>query len=195
MTITNGYCSLAEIKAAIDIPTATTTDDTMLERLVEAASRTIDRETQRTFYARTETHYFDIPGGRELRMDDDLLSVTSLTNGNSVAIASTEYNVIPRNRTPYYALKLKEGSSVYWEADSSGNTEAVIVLVGTWGHSTTTPQDVKEACIQIASAAYKRRFGENLGAVSTVTAAGIVVSPQDIPVFAWNVIKAYKRRT
>ena len=194
MTITNGYCDLVEIKARLGIDNSNAKDDTILEAEVEAASRFFDNETQRTFYARTETHYFDIPKGRELRLDDDLLSVTTLTNGNGVAIASTEYTVVPRNKPPYYAIKLKEGSSVGWELDSDGNSEGVIALAGTWGRTSTAPANVKESCIQIASAAYKRRFGENLGAVTTITAAGITITPQDIPTYAWRVINVYKRR-
>jgi len=194
MTITNGYTTLPELKAKLDIEIADLADDTMLEAYVEAASRFFDGETQRTFYARTETHYFDIPDGRELRLDDDLLTITTFTNGNAVAISSDDYIVIPRNRTPYYAIKLKETSSVYWELDSDGNSEGVLSLAGTWGRESTAPQDVKEATAQIASAAYKRRFGENLSSVTTVTAAGVTITPQDIPVFAWNVIKRYKRR-
>lgn len=193
MTITNGYTTLADIKARANIPTADTTIDSILEGYVEAASRLLDGEIQRTFYARTETHYFDIPEGRVLRMDDDLLTVTSLTNGDGTLIASTNYITVPKNRAPYYAVKLTENSTVYWNVNSYGNSEAVIALAGTWGRTATPPADVKEACAQIAHAALKRRFGENLSSISTVTASGVVITPQDIPSFAWRVIERYRR--
>ena len=194
MTITNGYATLAELKARADIDISDAEIDSLLEGWVEAASRTMDGETQRTFYARSETHYFDIPEGRELRLDDDLLTITSLTNGNGVAIASTDYLTVPKNRAPYYAIKLTENASVGWAADSKSNTEAVIALAGTWGRTSTAPADVEEACLQIAHSCLKRRYAENLSSISTVTAAGVVITPQDIPSFAWRVINRYRRR-
>ena len=41
MAITNGYATLAELKAYLGI--ADTVDDTMLENIIESASRSIDR--------------------------------------------------------------------------------------------------------------------------------------------------------
>jgi len=193
VTITNGYTTLADIKSRADIATADATIDSLLEGYVEAASRLIDGETQRTFYARTETHYFDIPKGRELRLDDDLLTITSVTNGDGTAIASTNYITVPKNHAPYYAIKLTEASTVGWSLNSYGNSEAVIAVAGTWGRSSTAPADIKEACAQIAHSALKRRFGENLSSISMVTAAGVVITPQDIPAFAWRVIRRYRR--
>jgi len=50
MAITNGYATLAEIKAYMSI--SDTTDDSLLENLVESASRSIDRIANRRFYFR-----------------------------------------------------------------------------------------------------------------------------------------------
>lgn len=49
MAITNGYATLAEIKAYLSI--SDTTDDTLLEKLVESSSRSIDKIANRRFYA------------------------------------------------------------------------------------------------------------------------------------------------
>jgi len=51
MAITNGYATLAEIKAYLSI--SDTTDDTLLEKLVESSSRSIDKIANRRFYADT----------------------------------------------------------------------------------------------------------------------------------------------
>jgi hypothetical protein len=48
VAITNGYCSLNDIKAALRITDST--DDTLLELAVESASRMIDSVAERTFY-------------------------------------------------------------------------------------------------------------------------------------------------
>jgi hypothetical protein len=48
MAITNGYCTLAEVKAACRI--TDNTDDTLLENVIEGASRRIDGYCGRFFY-------------------------------------------------------------------------------------------------------------------------------------------------
>ena len=197
MAITNGYATLAEYKLWADISSTDTNDDSVIEDLVELASRYIDHKTGRTFYARTETRYFDVPrmGSRELRLDDDLLTITTLTNGDDSSIANTEYNFIPKNITPYYAIRLKASSSAYWNFDSDGNGEFVISVAGTWGYTATAPDDIKSACLMIATSAYKRRFGESTSSTATITAAGVVLTPQDIPSQAADIIRLFVRFT
>jgi hypothetical protein len=56
MAITNGYCTLAEVKSAARITDST--DDVLLENCVEAASRRIDGYTGRFFYQKTATVSF-----------------------------------------------------------------------------------------------------------------------------------------
>lgn len=195
MTISNGYCTLAEFKA-YDVPSAATdsADDAVIEDIIEAASRYIDQETRRTFYARSETRYFSVPPGRELCLDDDLLSITTLTNGDTTVISSSYYYLWPRNSAPYSRIVLKQSSSILWALDSDGNSEYVISVAGNWGYSSTAPDNIKEACLLIAAGLYKRRYGENLSSVATITAAGVVVTPQDVPGVAAQTIQAYRRR-
>jgi len=196
MAISNGYATLAEYKAyAIPDNTADATDDAVIEDFIEAASRDIDTATGRTFYARTETRKYDVPVGRELKFDDDLLTVTTLTNGDDNTIASTEYNLLPANVSPKYALKLKEGSTTVWANDSSSNTEQVIDVAGTWGWSATRPDDINVACMEIAKALYGRRTGKNMTSIAKVTSAGIVLLPQGTPDWVYQILSRYKRRT
>ena len=194
MAITNGYITLANFKAVKTISSTDATDDGVIERMIEQASRYIDIQTGRTFYARTETHYFDVPGGRELRMDDDLLTITTLTNGDDNTIADTEYNLVPKNTTPYYAIRLKQMSSKYWDSDSDGNTEDVISVAGTWGYSDGAPMDVQQACEDIVLRMYGRRYGKGNDGQVKVTAAGVVVTPNDVSSQTQRVINYYKRR-
>jgi hypothetical protein len=50
-----------------------------------------------------------------------------------------------------------------------------------------------DCCLQIAKSAYKRRFGENTGGVATVTAAGVVITPEDIPANVHNTLAGLRR--
>ena len=53
MAITNGYCTLAEIKAALRL--TDTADDTLLENSIEGASRRIDGYCGTFFYQTLKT--------------------------------------------------------------------------------------------------------------------------------------------
>lgn len=193
MAISNGYATLAEFKAYKDITSTDTTDDAVIEDIIEAASRYIDSVTGRTFYARTETRYYSLPRGRTLFLDDDLLTITTFTNGDSTTIASTEYHFLPKNFTPYFAVELKGSSTVQWRVDSSGNERFVLSIAGTWGYAASHPDDIKEACLQIATNSYGRRTGENIGGTATVTGAGVVITPNDISQYARSIMEKYRR--
>jgi len=195
MSISNGYATLTEYKNYHQIESAGATYDLVAEALIEGASRHIDAQSGRTFYARTETRYFSVPYGRELRLDDDLITVTTLTNGDSAVISSDEYYFLPRNVAPKFAITLKASSSYAWANDSSGNSEYVISIAGTWGFSAERPDDINVACLEIAKAAYGRRTGQFTEGIARVTAAGVVVSPRDVSSFAAAIIARYRRRT
>lgn len=195
MAISNGYATLSEYKAYHTVDSTDATDDGVIEDIIEAASRHIDAQSGRTFYARTETRFFSIPNGRELRFDDDLLTITTLTNGDDTTIAATEYNLLPRNVSPKYGLKLKESASISWYPDSDSNYEYVISIAGTWGYAATRPDDINLACLEIARVLYGRRSGESVSNIARVTAAGVVLVPQGTPAWVVDVIGRYRRRT
>lgn len=133
-------------------------NDADLERAIEAASRMIDNTTRRRFYSSTETHYFDVPpDSRTLWLDDDLISVTTLTNGDTVVITATNYNLYPLNLTPKYCLKLKESSGYSWSGSTAGDTEGVITIAGAWGFAATAPTAIKQACLIQAARLWKRK--------------------------------------
>jgi len=168
-------------------------DDGLLTSFIETASRYIDDATDRTFYARTETHLFNATGSRELWMDDDLLTVTTLTNGNGDLILPADYLLLPLGTYPKYAIRLKMLSTLYWSWDSSGNTEAVISVLGTWGYSATPSRDIATLTMALAHNLYKARFGEGVEGAARVTAAGVVITPGDIPKWGQKVLERYRR--
>ena len=124
-----------------------------------------------------------------------MISVTTITNGNNQTIASSNFILLPSNATPKYAIKLTQASTVTWELDSNGNTEQVIDVLGSWGYSATHPNDIRIACLELSSSYYKRRFGENFTAETRITAAGIVVVPQNMTKSSQKIIENYRRMT
>ena len=79
-------------------------------------------------------------------MDDDLLTVTTLTNGDEdeTEITNAQYWLWPRNETPKTGIKLKSDYS--WEFD----IDCFISVAGTWGYMTAPDALVKGCALRIA---------------------------------------------
>lgn len=195
IAISNGYATLAEFIVEKDLKSEDATDDTSIEDIIEAASRFIDTETGRTFYARTETRYYDVPDSRKLRLDDDLLTITTLTNGDDNEISSSEYTLLPANVSPKFAIKLKSTSSTIWQPDSNGGTEQVISVAGTWGWVANHTNNIKRACLMIATDYYDKREGQGVAGVATITGAGVVIKAAGVPVAAMKLINSFRKLT
>lgn len=184
------YITLAEYKQYADITSTDATDDATLTQLIASACAMIDTLTGRTFTLRTETRKYNVPSGRTLWLDDDLYSVTSITNGDGVAVSSADYVLWPANVLPAYAINMI--GDVYWTG-SSTTDEQVITVVGAWGYSASPPADIKLAVLEIVRAAAGRRSGQGQEGVARVTAGGVVIAPQGIPGVAAETIVAYRR--
>lgn len=132
MTVSNLYITPADFLAWLSSTSTNTADDSVIASMIEEVSRYIDSYTARRFYPSIETHYYDIPNGRCIELGDDLLSVTTFSNGNGDAI--TDYILNSVNKPPYWEIKLKSGTSTVWQFASTGNQEQVISLLGVWGY-------------------------------------------------------------
>ena len=199
MAITNGYTTLAQFKTYLPIKTPDTVDDALIEQCIEAASRAIDKYTNRTFYARTQTRLYNVPGWqtgfeRVLYLDDDLLTVTTLTNGDGTVIAAADYLLLPYNTSPKYAVRIKPTSGLDWQASADGETLAVISVAGTWGYSASAPDDIEQVCLMVATDLYKKRSGQGEEAAQ-VTGAGVVIRPAGMPKAAREMLQNYVRNT
>lgn len=133
--LVNSYATLAEYKAYATArgQTASTdsTDDGVIQDLLNAASRHIDMQTRRRFYPSIEAHLFDIPDEPNIYTDDDLLEVITFSNGDNSTI--TDY-VLKGRSTPYWCVSLRDVSNVTWETNSDGSSDQVISLLGVWGY-------------------------------------------------------------
>jgi hypothetical protein len=161
MAITNGYATLAQVKAYLRITSVDAGDDAVIEDLVEKASRLIDATSGRQFYASTATRYFTATCGDYLDLKMDLLSITTLktdADGDrtyETTWATTDYDLMPFNYTPYQWLEITPMGANYFPTLSKG-----VEIVGSWGYSSTTPEDVELACLIMVENAYRERFQE-----------------------------------
>jgi hypothetical protein len=160
VAITNGYCTLNQIKAAVRITDAV--DDALLEMAVESASRMIDAECDRNFYASgTATRDF-IPNDVYTVDTDDLTSIVSVKLDDSgeltfpITLAVTDYQTEPVNQKvsgnafPITRLRMIGDYLLpIW------GKQATVRIQGVYGF-TPQPIQVTQACIIQASRIFKR---------------------------------------
>ncbi len=169
MPITNGYCTLAEVKAALRI--TDNTDNTLLENCVEAASRRIDNYCGRFFYSQSATIKLFARNELQVFLTDDLVSVTTLKtddNGDGTFettwTAGTDYALEPTNTAltglPYYRITAVGGKTfpIFTVPALPG-----VEVNGSWGFS-AVPDDVREACVLLSMRGFAR-YNAALGVV------------------------------
>ena len=171
MAITNGYCTLTQVKAGLRITDSV--DDTLLEMAVESASRAIDSYCNRVFYSTgTAVVRYYSPQDSYLCDIDDLVSLTSLyTNSDET---QSSYNILwssedrqlePLNGladgqpTPFTRIR-----AIGEYTFQTLNGEASVKVTGVFGYS-AVPIAITQATVIQASRIYKR-LDSPLGIIS-----------------------------
>lgn len=176
------YVTTAEAKTYIG-GLNTADDDTLIADLITHTESYIESETGRKFDESATTRNFDAVAdadGLTLFLDEDLASITSITNGDadSTVITSGQYVTEPRNDTPYYSIRLLSSASVTWEY--TNDPEDAIAINGVWAFGATVPEDIKLACLDIVKVLYRSRDANNLTG-QTIISGGLVITPSDVP--------------
>ncbi|GIV82069.1 MAG: hypothetical protein KatS3mg051_1423 [Anaerolineae bacterium] len=185
-----GYCTLEEVRQYIG--TDETADDALLSALIDRATTRIDAYCQRTFTAREETRYFDAVRDvldRLLILDDDLLSVTEITNGDGTTVPASAYVLLEANRSPKWAIQLKASSGLSWTY--TDDPEQAIAVEGTWGYSTSPPDDIVHAAVRLVAWYYHQ--AEAPFEVQGMPQLGIVTVPSDMPPDIKALLGPYQR--
>jgi len=164
MAITNGYCSLADLKAALRVQDSI--DDSLLELAIESASREIDGACERVFYSTSGTRVY-APNNVYLVRTDDIVSVTSVktsTDGLTFdqTLLSTDYQLEPLNGivggivSPF--TQMRAVGDYLWPAYSPQtiyHLEASVQVVGVFGWS-AIPAAIRQATVILAMRLFKR---------------------------------------
>ncbi len=189
------YLSAADLKSYLGI--AVTTDDTLLGQILTRAQAMIDTYTGRTFEAAADsTRYLDaiedVTDSQTLFLDRDLCAITSITNGDGVAVGATEYTTRPRNNTPYYEIVLKNSSNKFWTYDQ--DPDKAITIVGKWAYSATAPADIVQAMVRLASYIYRQK--DNAGDLDRPVIVGnnTTLLPAQLPKDIEMILRPYVRR-
>ena len=193
------YTTLAKAKAFfLADRDADAADDTVITNLITQYSRAIDDHCRRTFYATTETRYYDAIGnhirGNKLYLDKDLLSITTLTNGDGNTLTeNTDFILRPSDGPPFDYVQLLSASAAVWTY--STNWEEAISIAGDWGYSDTDshPAPVEQALLLLVQHAYLRR--ENpAGNQNMITASGATIMSTKWPADVKDLLEPYIRR-
>lgn len=149
------YCTESEIKQRLDINSATY--DGMLGQLANVASDWIDAHCmlpQGAFAVAADTaRYYDpsaLSYEATLKLDQPIVSVTTLVNGDGVTLPGAAYRLHPRNASPYWSIRLLSGYA--WQFGIDGE----IAVTGKFGWSLTRPKPVQEAAIMLSGWLFKR---------------------------------------
>lgn len=155
------YCTLSEVKQAAEIDTDDVADDDRLDRMIEAVSRAIDKHCRRRFYAVSETRLYTAEHG-DLCLIDDLVSLTSLKTDDDgdrtfdETWAATDYILLPANAAlhnePYTRILTAPRGSKRFPGLANG-----VQVIGSFGYSTSTPPEVREACLLWSLRVFMRR--------------------------------------
>jgi hypothetical protein len=103
--------------------------------------------------------------GNICKIDNEIMNVSSVSSSDTV--------------TP----------TVRGDNGSTAATHLINSIVYVWNPMA----DIKQACLEIAVAAYRRRKGQFMTGTAQVTGAGVVITPQDVPGQAREIINKYVR--
>lgn len=148
----SAYCTLDDVveqmllpdSSALDIGTTaqsvisknSASANTFLKTLILDWSNQITEAAFRTFVPYDFTHYHDPADIRfydDLILRDDLLSVTTLTNGDDTTLLSTQYRLLERGIFPAWKIKTLSSQSAGWVFNDG---DSQIAILGTWGYNT-----------------------------------------------------------
>lgn len=159
----NDLTTLANVKSWLNV--STTTDDTLLQRLLSAASGYIQAWCNRVF---AEASYTDTFNGKDktkqMLGNYPVLSVTSVTVDANVIPPSTAVTV-PGFVNDIYSVMLRD----YWFCRGIQN----VVISYTAGYA-TIPLEVEQACIELVALRYRER--QHIGEVSKTAGGAETVS-------------------
>lgn len=197
MAISNGYATLAELKSYLKIEDSM--EDSLLENIVEAASRSIDRIANRRFYLDSSASARTYRPSDLLRVFvDDFGSTSGLvvkTDPNAsgtyvtTLVVNTDFIVEPVNASakgrPWNYITIVSGESFSLPT----NYRPQVEVTARWGWP-SVPDDINQATLILSADLYKRK--DSIGGVLGLSELGAIrMSPLGRDITA--MVRAYKR--
>lgn len=162
------YTTLTELTTLKAIPSYQTDDNELLTEFIHEASAFVDTYTGRHFVPYVATYSFsagDVRNIYDLDTREDLLAVTTLTNGDGTVISSDGYSLRPDNVYPKQVIELEESGAASWDFSYR---ESRITVAGVWGYHenyaaawgsastlSSTMTDSVTTCVVASAASYR----------------------------------------
>ena len=180
---TGDLTTLANVKAYLSPPLATTADDALLSRLVTAASQFIQSWLNRTIASASYTDTRNGTGGTRLFLKNRPITAVASVSVDGVAIA-------PSSPAPTGDGYLFDDGSIYLVGHCFTRGYQNVVVQYTAGFA-STPPEIEQACIALVVLRYKER--DRIGQASK-NLGGEVVSFQqkDMPADVATVLDQYR---
>lgn len=201
MAISNGYTTLATFQAYTGMPTVTADETVNIEKAIESASRSIDRMTNRRFWADATATARQYRATDFYRLFvDDISSTTGLivktdTGGDGTYETTLTFNVdyildpinAPQQERPFTVVTMV-GTTLF---PSPINLRPGIQVTAKFGwYNGTPPDDVEEACLILSTDLVKR--ASSVGGVLGLSELGAIrMSPLGRDVQA--MVRPYRR--
>src|SRR3990167_8438756 len=140
-----------------------TSKDSIIERVVTAVSRSIDKHCRRWFYGISGTRYYTPVDYRKLDIDDlgtsGSLTITTDEDGDrtyETSWAATDFDLWPYNAAPYMEVHVTPQGNNAWPVKVAKSVKIAGVFGYQSGTSASAPTDVKKACLIQAQRLYDR---------------------------------------
>ena len=201
MAISNGYTTLATFQAYTGMSTVTADETINIEKAIESASRSIDRMTNRRFWADASATARQYRATDFYRLFvDDISSTTGLlvktdTGGDGTYETTLTFNVdyildpinAPQQERPFTVVTMV-GTTLF---PSPINLRPGIQVTAKFGwYNGTPPDDVEEACLILSTDLVKR--ASSVGGVLGLSELGAIrMSPLGRDVQA--MVRPYRR--
>jgi len=186
------YPSVAQCKVYMNITDGG--DDTTIAQVLADSIAQVERETLRTFVASAQTRNYRAVAPyvtqrkTMLTMKEDLVSVTSLTNGDGVVIAASDYQLLPVKGAPFYQIWLLPSASVVFNIGSDGT---LIALAGSFGFSAACPGDIFRVILELTDMGYASR---SQGSGQEITSRGTIIDMSVWPDWMVESVDRYVRK-
>jgi hypothetical protein len=192
MTITDGYCTLQELKAYMGITTVS--NDVVLEVAINTASRAIDQHCGRRFAKDTSAtaRTFEVVDSGSVDVDDFWTTTGLVVKSDDdddgtfeITWAASEYELKPANGMvsgltgfPYWRIRAVEARRF----PTITKRTQVVQVTAQWGWN-AVPSAVYQSCLELAKDAFKAR--EATSSILGNETFGIVRIRQSAMVSAW----------
>jgi hypothetical protein len=201
MAITNGYATLAQFQAYANMSTLTAGETTTIEKAIESASRSIDRITNRRFYADSTAQQRFYRPIDWYRLDvDDISTTTGIEvafdqtgNGNYTQVLTFQTDYIldpinaPQKQIPYTRVVMVGATTL--PAPYSWRPAVRVTARYGW-YNGVAPDDIVEATLILSADLFKR--ASSVGGVLGLSELGAIrMSPLGRDIAAMT--RAYRR--